>query len=80
MFLRACETKEGHFRWIFVHAVTHFEKGKIIRIPNVSEYAMTFCEGILFVATLEKAGCSEVLEISSWVLLVGFFLDVYIYF
>lgn len=32
---------------------------------HASEYAMTFCEGILFVTTLEKAECSKVLEISS---------------
>lgn len=31
-------------------------------IPNISEYAVTFCEGILFVITLEKAGCSKVLR------------------
>lgn len=64
MILRACKTKEGHFRWIFLSAVTHFEKKRISLVLHVSEYAMTFYEGILFVTTLENSGCSKVLEVN----------------
>lgn len=55
----------------------HSEKGRITLILHVSEYAVTFCEGILFVTTLEKAECSKVLEISNvgfWGFFVWFFL------
>lgn len=65
VFLRACEIKGGHFRWIFLSALTHFEKGRINLILHVSEYGMTFYEGILFVTTLENSGCSKVQEINS---------------
>lgn len=69
VFLRVCGIKEGHFRGIFLSAVTRFEKGRIILMLHISEYAMTIYEGILYVTTLEKSGCSKVLEISS----VGYF-------
>lgn len=44
----------------FSGAVTHFEKRRITLVLHVSEYAMTFYEGILFVTTLENSGCSKV--------------------
>lgn len=54
VFLRACETKEGHFRWFFLSSVTHFEEGRITLILYISKYAMTIYEGILFVTILSR--------------------------